>query len=111
MVSKKDQENYWYNKDIHYDYFSAEKFANVFKNFHVGKKLEEELSVPFNKSENKKNALAFSKYSLGKWELLKACTSREWLLMKRNSFVHVFKSAQVIMDSCVRNYNNIHALI
>ncbi|PON54812.1 ABC transporter-like [Trema orientale] len=118
VVSKKDQEKYWYNKEQPYDYFSVEKFTNMFKNFHVGKKLEEDLSMSFNESENLKNALSFSKYSLGKWELFKACISREWLLMKRNSFVHVFKSAQLVIVALVTmtvflrtrmNTNAVHA--
>jgi hypothetical protein len=32
---------------------------------------------------------------VGKMELLKACFSREWLLMKRNSFVYIIKVVQV----------------
>ncbi|GMN39378.1 hypothetical protein TIFTF001_008611 [Ficus carica] len=34
-------------------------------------------------------------------ELLKACFSREWLLMKRNSFAHVFKSSQITIVSII----------
>ncbi|KAE8655684.1 Pleiotropic drug resistance protein 3 [Hibiscus syriacus] len=37
----------------------------------------------------------FRKYGVGKWELLKACISREYLLMKRNSFVYIFKFIQL----------------
>nr|TKR91005.1 pleiotropic drug resistance protein 3-like [Populus alba] len=58
-------------------------------------KLEGELSRPLQKSESHKNALSFSIYSLRKWELFKACMDREWLLMKRNLSLHVFKSVQV----------------
>lgn len=47
--------------------------------------------------------MSFNTYSLGNWELLKACMAREWLLMKRNSFVHVFKSTQV-MDRVTSNF-------
>ena len=64
----------------------------------MGEKLNEELSWPVDKSKYPKNALSFDTYSLSNWELLKACMAREWLLIKRNSFVHVFKSTQV-MDS------------
>lgn len=99
VVSRKDQAKYWYHEDQPYSYVTVDKFVNMFKDFHVGKKLDEELRKPFDKSECHKDALSFNIYSLRKWELLKACTAREWLLMKRNSFVHVFKSAQV-MDSC-----------
>ncbi|KAL0412870.1 UNVERIFIED_CONTAM: Pleiotropic drug resistance protein 3 [Sesamum radiatum] len=62
-----------------------------------GKKLSEELDVPFDKSKSHKNAINFSMYSLPKWALFKACMSREFLLMKRNSFIYIFKSVQLII--------------
>ncbi|XP_060672517.1 LOW QUALITY PROTEIN: pleiotropic drug resistance protein 3-like [Ziziphus jujuba] len=101
VVSKKDQEKYWYHKDQPYSYIEVDKIANMFNDFHVGKKLSEELSKPFNKSEYHKNALSFNIYKLKKWELLRACTAREWLLMKRNSFVHVFKTVQLVITAVV----------
>ncbi|KAK9204269.1 hypothetical protein WN943_014527 [Citrus x changshan-huyou] len=72
-----------------------DQFITKFKTSHLGLKLEEELAHSFNKSESHKKALSFKKYSLTKWELLKACATREFLLMKRNSFIYVFKSTQV----------------
>jgi len=35
---------------------------------------------------------------VGKWELLKACLSREYLLMKRNSIVYAFRLSQVGLE-------------
>ncbi|KAK9282226.1 hypothetical protein L1049_005140 [Liquidambar formosana] len=101
VVSKKDQAQYWSQKEQPYSYVSVDKFVKKFKEIHVGQKLEEELSRPFIKSEFHKNALSFNIYSLTKWELFKACMAREWLLMKRNSFVHVFKSAQLVVIALV----------
>ncbi|PRQ53696.1 putative pleiotropic drug resistance protein PDR/CDR [Rosa chinensis] len=101
VVSQKDQAKYWYHKDQPYSYVSIDKFVNMFKDFHVGKKLEEELCKPFDQSVCHKHALSFNIYSLRKWELFKACLSREWLLMKRNSFIHVFKSAQLVVIALV----------
>ncbi|KAJ8640207.1 hypothetical protein MRB53_016901 [Persea americana] len=46
-------------------------------------------------------ALTTSKYGISKTELLKACASREWLLMKRNSFVYIFKMMQLILVAFV----------
>jgi ABC-type multidrug transport system ATPase subunit/ABC-type multidrug transport system permease subunit len=97
VTSRKDQEQYWENWEKMYRYISAEQFSQKFKQFHVGQKLTEELSKPFDKSEGHKAALSFSKYSLRKWELFKACFDREWLLMKRNSFVYVFKASQLVI--------------
>ncbi|KAM7276688.1 hypothetical protein ACFE04_018554 [Oxalis oulophora] len=97
-VSEKNQAGYWYREDEPYRYISVNEFADKFAKFHVGHELDQELSSPFVKTESHKNALSFNIYSVKKWELFKACLMREWLLMKRNSFVHVFKSAQVLLS-------------
>lgn len=70
-------------------------FEMTFKKFHVGQKLDEQLSQDFIRSDFYKKALSFNIYSLRKWELLKACKAREWLLMRRNSVVYVVRSVQV----------------
>uniref|UniRef100_A0A453NPU4 ABC transporter domain-containing protein n=1 Tax=Aegilops tauschii subsp. strangulata TaxID=200361 RepID=A0A453NPU4_AEGTS len=56
-----------------------------------------ELRVPFDRTRNHPAALTTSKFGISKMELLKACVSREWLLMKRNSFVYIFKIVQLII--------------
>lgn len=91
-----DQAQYW-SKDQPYIYISVEEFEIKFKEFHLGQKLDKEISQPIDKIELQKNALSFNTRSARNWELFKACMAREWLLMKRNSFVHVFKSAQVLI--------------
>ena len=95
VTSRKNQELYWEDRENPYRYISIDLFSHKFKQFHVGQKLTEELSKPFDKSRGHKDALSFRKYSLRKWELFKACFDREWLLIKRNSFVHIFKETQV----------------
>jgi len=42
--------------------------------------------------------LTTKKFGVGKWELLKACLSREYLLMKRNSIVYAFRLSQVGLE-------------
>ncbi|KAK9040737.1 hypothetical protein V6N11_015877 [Hibiscus sabdariffa] len=101
VLSEKDQAQYWYRTDEPYSFVSADNFIVAFKKFHAAQKQNEELITPFNKCESNKSALSFKIYSLGKWELLKACIAREWLLMKRNSFVHVFKSSQLIVIALI----------
>lgn len=63
--------------------------------------LHEEVSRPHAKKQGDEDAICFSKFSLPKWKLFKACLSREFLLMKRNSFVYVFKLSQVISGAVV----------
>ncbi|KAJ3687421.1 hypothetical protein LUZ61_016585 [Rhynchospora tenuis] len=95
VLSRRDQEQYWSNRPEEYSYMTVDQFIEKFKSFQIGQSLSDELSKPFNKSKCHKNALAFSVYSLSRWELFKACLARELLLMKRNSFVYIFKSTQL----------------
>ncbi|KAI3521518.1 hypothetical protein L1887_10988 [Cichorium endivia] len=96
VTSKKDQEQYWTDKNKPYRYIPVSEFSKRFKSFHVGEKLKNELSVPYNKDDSHKAALVFKKYLVPKMELLKASWDKEWLLMKRNSFIYVFKSIQIV---------------
>jgi hypothetical protein len=95
VTSRKDQEQYWANKNQPYRYVPVKEFAESFSSFHVGQLLVDELAVPFGKTRSHPAALATVKYGIGKRELFKACFSREWLLMKRNSFVYIFKTTQI----------------
>ncbi|KAL4352228.1 hypothetical protein GQ457_06G011560 [Hibiscus cannabinus] len=97
VTSKKDQEQYWVDRSKPYGYVSVAEFANRFKKFHVGVQLANELSLPFEKSKCHKAALVFSRYSVTKLELFKACWDKEVLLIKRNSFFYIFKTTQIII--------------
>lgn len=99
VTSKKDQAQYWADRSKPYSYVPVTEFANRFNKFHVGVQLANELSMPFDKSRGHKAALVFSRYSVTKLELLKACWDKEVLLMKRNSFFYIFKTTQIIIIS------------
>ncbi|EMS55441.1 Pleiotropic drug resistance protein 12 [Triticum urartu] len=101
VTSKKDQEQYWADKQRPYRYVSVSEFAQTFKRFHVGLQLENHLSVPFDKSRSHQAALVFSKHSVSTRELLKASFDKEWLLIKRNSFVYIFKTIQLIIVALI----------
>ncbi|XAR52748.1 hypothetical protein NMG60_11020974 [Bertholletia excelsa] len=95
VISMKDQAQYWNQPEKYCNYVSVDMFLEKFKESSFGKKLDEEISKPFMKSHGHKNAISFSKYSLSKRALFKSCLSRELLLMRRNCFIYVFKSAQL----------------
>ena len=78
-----------------YRFVTVTQFAEAFQSFHVGRRIGEELATPFDKSKNHPAALTTKKYGVNKKELLKANFSREYLLMKRNSFIYIFKICQV----------------
>ncbi|XP_071734203.1 pleiotropic drug resistance protein 1-like [Rutidosis leptorrhynchoides] len=101
VTSKKDQQQYWMRRDTPYRFVTAKEFAEAYQSFHVGRKLGADLATPYDKTKNHPAALTTEKYGLNKKELLKACTDREILLMKRNSFVYFFKLFQLTVMSLV----------
>ncbi|KAG0452467.1 hypothetical protein HPP92_025131 [Vanilla planifolia] len=101
VTSRKDQEQYWYREDQPYSYISVSNFSNSFKSFVIGEQIEEYLRIPYDKSMTHPAALAKKKYGMSNWELCKACFAREWLLMKRNSFVYIFKATQLTIMALI----------
>ncbi|VAI77417.1 unnamed protein product [Triticum turgidum subsp. durum] len=101
VTSKKDQEQYWADRQRPYRYISVLEFAQRFKRFQVGLQLENHLSVPFDKSRSHQAALVFSKHSVSTRELLKVSFEKEWLLIKRNSFFYIFKTIQLIIVALI----------
>ncbi|KAM1341583.1 hypothetical protein ACFX2F_006016 [Malus domestica] len=95
VTSKKDQSQYWADKSKPYVYLSVPQIAEAFKNSKFGRTLESELSDPYDKSNTHPAALAESKYAVSRWELCKACFSREILLISRHRFLYIFRTFQV----------------
>ncbi|KAJ8439251.1 hypothetical protein Cgig2_030186 [Carnegiea gigantea] len=100
VISRKDQQQYWFCEDP-YSYVSADLFHDKWRTSSIGVVLHEEVSRPHAKTQGDEDAICFSKFSLPKWKLFKACLSREFLLMKRNSFVYVFKLSQLVVVSLI----------
>lgn len=101
VTSRKDQEQYWADRSKPYHHISVGEFAKRFKRFHAGLRLANELSIPYDRNRSHKAALVFKKYSVPKRELLKANFDKEWLLIKRNSFVYVFKTIQIFIVAII----------
>ncbi|PHU15684.1 Pleiotropic drug resistance protein 1 [Capsicum chinense] len=101
VTSKKDQQQYWVRSDEIYRYITSEEFADAYQSSHVGRKLRDELAASYVKSKSHPAALSTQKYGIGKKQLLKVCTERELLLMKRNSFVYKFKFTQLLIMALI----------
>lgn len=71
------------------------KFVEAFRAYQTGKSLCEELEVPFDKRYNHPAALSISRFGVNRSELFKVSFNWQKLLMKRNSFIYVFKFIQV----------------
>ncbi|KAI3803437.1 hypothetical protein L1987_31588 [Smallanthus sonchifolius] len=95
VTSKKDQKQYWMTREEPYRFVTAKEFAKAYESFHIGRRLANELATAYDKSKSHPAALTTEKYGLNTKELLKACFDREILLMKRNSFVYIFKLFQL----------------
>ncbi|KAL0928880.1 hypothetical protein M5K25_000808 [Dendrobium thyrsiflorum] len=101
VTSRKDQEQYWFREDQPYRYISVSEFSSSFKTFYIGERLAEDLKIPFDKSRAHPAALTTKKYGMSSWELFKACFDKELLLMKRNSFVYIFKITQLTIMAVI----------
>ncbi|KAK8962221.1 Pleiotropic drug resistance protein 6 [Platanthera guangdongensis] len=101
VISKNDQQQYWSSFDIPYQFIPAAKFAEAFRSSSDGKRLNEELQVPFNREQNHPAALSTSSYGVKRFELLKANYLWQLLLMKRNSFIYIFKFIQLLLVALV----------
>ncbi|KAG0495050.1 hypothetical protein HPP92_006044 [Vanilla planifolia] len=101
VTSAKDQEQYWADKCKPYRFIPIREFVEYFKQSHFSRDLQSGLSIPFNKSKSHRAALVFNKCSVPLKELLKASFGREWLLIKRNSFVYIFKLTHVLLIALI----------
>ncbi|KAF6139395.1 hypothetical protein GIB67_026237 [Kingdonia uniflora] len=59
------------------------------------------LTTPYDKSRAHPAALVRERYGISNMKLFRACFAREWLLMKRNSFVYIFKTTQPTIMSTI----------
>ncbi|KAE8699389.1 Pleiotropic drug resistance protein 1 [Hibiscus syriacus] len=101
VTSKKDQRQYWIQTDKAYSFVTVEEFAEAFLSFHVGTRLQSDLAIPFDKNQSDPTLLKTENYGVKKMELLKVCFSKELLLMKRNSFVYIFKLVQLVVMALI----------
>ncbi|KAL8129568.1 hypothetical protein V2J09_018723 [Rumex salicifolius] len=101
VISKKDQEQYWSLPDRSHRYIPPAKFAEAFRKCQMGRSLSEELDRPFDRRRNHPAALSRSKYGVNKSQLLKIGYSWQKLLMKRNSFIYVFKFIQLLIVAII----------
>nr|XP_017241624.1 PREDICTED: pleiotropic drug resistance protein 3-like isoform X1 [Daucus carota subsp. sativus] len=101
VISMKDQAQYRYRTEQSYEYVSVDTLSRMFRESSIGKKLNEEMSQEFIKSDNHKKSISHSVYSVSKWTLFKACMSREIILMRRNSFIYKFKTIQLFIIASI----------
>ncbi|PNT22284.2 hypothetical protein POPTR_008G024400v4 [Populus trichocarpa] len=101
VTSKKDQEQYWSKRHEPYRYVSTLELVNCFKSFRTGQRVSEQLRIPYDKSTAHPAALVKDEYGISNMELFKACFSREWLLMKRSSFIYIFKTTQITIMALI----------
>ena len=95
VTSKKDQAQYWADPSKPYKFQSVPEIAEAFRNSKFGKHMEAMYTAPYDKSKSHPSALPKSRFSVSKWNLFKACLSREVTLLSRNKFLYIFRTCQV----------------
>ncbi|KAI4306609.1 hypothetical protein L6164_029870 [Bauhinia variegata] len=95
VTSEKDQAQYWADPSKPYRFISVKEISESFRNSRFGRAVESTLNVPYDKSTSHPSALARTKYAVSTWELSKACFVRELLLIRRHSFLYIFRTCQV----------------
>lgn len=100
VTSRKDQAQYWSVVNTYpwkpYRYVSVKQFEQMFKGFHVGRNLAQELATSYPRERSHKAALTVHRYGVSNLELFKANFAKEYLLKKRQSFIHIFRAVLVI---------------
>nr|KAJ0191083.1 hypothetical protein LSAT_V11C800398230 [Lactuca sativa] len=99
VTSRKDQEQYWFKKDEPYRFISAPEFAHLFSRSLLGEALSHDLESNYEKTSVHPAALVKEKYGISNFDLLRVNLAREWLLMKRNAFLYIFKTFQITVMS------------
>ncbi|CAI5468189.1 unnamed protein product [Closterium sp. Yama58-4] len=95
-----------------YRYVSVRAFEEAFRASRFGKQMEAELSIPFKKDQGAVNgekkgkgeredgsadlALAQRRFGLPPLAILTVVGDREWLLMKRNLFLYIVQTMQIL---------------
>ncbi|RDX89206.1 ABC transporter G family member 31, partial [Mucuna pruriens] len=95
VTSKKDQAQYWADPSKPYEFVSVPEIAQAFRNSKYGRYMESMHTHPYDKSKCHPSALARNKYAVSKWDIVKACFAREVLLIRRHSFLYIFRTCQV----------------
>ncbi|AES98592.2 ABC transporter G family member 31 isoform X1 [Medicago truncatula] len=95
VTSKKDQAQYWADPSKPYEFISVREIAEAFRSSRFGRYMDSLQAHPYDKSKCHPSALAQKKYAVSKLEVTKACFNREVLLIKRHSFLYIFRTFQV----------------
>lgn len=98
VTSRKDQAQYWSDCSKPYAFLPVSKIAEAFRQSEYGKSVESSLSVPNDEAKFLPSALASTKFAISKGALLKACFSRELLLISRHRFLYIFRTCQVCFN-------------
>lgn len=95
-----DQKQYWAGDENKYHYHSIGKFAESFRTSYLPQLVGYKPCSPRDTGKNKEVKVNASR-RISRWNIFKACFSREVLLLKRNSPVHIFKIIQITVMAFV----------
>eukprot|EP00884_Botryococcus_braunii_P014151 jgi/Botrbrau1/22737/Bobra.0132s0074.2 len=95
VTSKKDQAQYW-SRPEPYEFQPVASFAAAYKSSITGKRMAAEVDGPPPRKPAV-DPLQRTKYALSNKDALRACFSRELLLMKRHMFIYIFRTGSTAL--------------
>ncbi|WOL13083.1 ABC transporter G family member 45 [Canna indica] len=101
VTSRMDQAHYWMGSKRTYQYMPVQNFSDSFESSSFGRFLQEEMKKTYSIEESEQFDKLKEIYNVPRWEIVKACFSREKLLMKMNYPVHIFKTIQIVLVAFV----------
>ena len=93
-----DQKQYWIGDKNMYQYCPIENFAETFHSSYLHGLVQENLRVP---NITVKSEAVKDSSGLSRWNIVKACFSREVLLLQRNSPLYIFTTIQITVLALV----------
>ena len=93
-----DQKQYWISDEHKYHYHSIQNFAESFHLSYLPRLVQDNVFVPKNAGNGEE---VKTSSTLSRWNVFKACFSREVLLFKRNSALHIFTALQMTVLALV----------
>ena len=88
-------QQFWARQE-RWSFVPVSRMSDAFKKSKWGLQAADLLAQPYDRSRSHPDALVHTRYALSGFQAFKANLFREVTLVKRNAFVYIFKTAQVV---------------
>uniref|UniRef100_A0A383WGZ5 ABC transporter domain-containing protein n=1 Tax=Tetradesmus obliquus TaxID=3088 RepID=A0A383WGZ5_TETOB len=97
VTSRRDQQQYWARDPSQYSFVPVAAFHAAYEASPQGSAMRAAVAAPAPQQPPRLDPLVRHRYALSGMALFKASLRRDWTLVKRNSFLYIFKTCQVVI--------------